>query len=229
MNNYHTDNTPENKDVFELIQLADKSRAMKLNKDALIKDFEISIKQIKFTAPSLSFILELADYVRIPEYSKQIRWFAMNIFLLEKVQADDLLNAANHVFWLLNKSNETNPYVVKSGQLIELVYCIISVQQLTPPNQFDPQYDIVDKWLLWYERIHDCTACPFNFGHPDCDEASNLGCLPSVSEIMEIKRNTNENWSCHKDPNKICKGYVLFCKEHNIDYKTGGLTGSKYL
>ena len=37
MSNYHTDNTPENKAVFELIQFADKFRAMKLNADTFIK------------------------------------------------------------------------------------------------------------------------------------------------------------------------------------------------
>ena len=109
-------------------------------------------------APSLSSISTLANYVHNTKDSEQIRWFAINIFLFQKISPDDLLIAANHVLWLLNKSNKNNPYVVKEYQysLIDLVYCIISVQQITPPNQFNSQYDIVDKWELWCERTHNC-------------------------------------------------------------------------
>jgi hypothetical protein len=75
----------------------------------------------------------------------------------------------------------------------------------------------------------DCPSCPFNHGNYKSDYACNLGCLPSVAEIVEIKLKTNENWSCHSDTNKICKGFVQYCKEHGIDYKFGNLTGDKYL
>jgi len=75
----------------------------------------------------------------------------------------------------------------------------------------------------------DCPACPFNHGNYKSDYACNLGCLPSVTEIIEIKLKTNENWSCHSDTTKICKGFAQYCKQHGIDYKSGDLTGDKYL
>lgn len=71
----------------------------------------------------------------------------------------------------------------------------------------------------------ECTACPFNIGHRDCDEAYNLGCLPSPHEILELKRTTGNNWACHSDPTRICAGLVKHSKSENLnlDFKTGKL------
>ena len=72
---------------------------------------------------------------------------------------------------------------------------------------------------------NDCTACPFNIGHPDCDDAYNLGCLPSVGEVIDLKISTGKNWACHSKTNQICAGLVGFVKENKLelDLKTGDL------
>lgn len=77
--------------------------------------------------------------------------------------------------------------------------------------------------------MSSCETCPFGDGDgwsEVAEQAINLGCVPSIPEIMDIKNSLNLNWGCHSaKPNeeRICKGYVQFCKEHNIDYKDGDL------
>lgn len=67
-----------------------------------------------------------------------------------------------------------------------------------------------------------CVTCPFSFTH-EAENLCNLGCLPSVYEIMQIKKETGLNWACHDDESKICGGYVEFANDKGIDYKSGGL------
>ena len=68
----------------------------------------------------------------------------------------------------------------------------------------------------------DCIACPFNINDIS-ENAYNLGCLPSISKILDIKRQFNFNWACHDDANKICAGYVAAAKDHGLNYKNGSL------
>lgn len=67
-----------------------------------------------------------------------------------------------------------------------------------------------------------CSACPFSFSD-NAENLCNLGCLPSVFEIMQIKKETGLNWACHDDESKICSGYVEYAAKKGLDYKTGGL------
>lgn len=68
-----------------------------------------------------------------------------------------------------------------------------------------------------------CSGCPFNYGNPTSEVAQNLGCLPTPWEIMDIKRNSNKNWSCHEDETKLCPGFIERAKELKLNYKEGSL------
>lgn len=72
-----------------------------------------------------------------------------------------------------------------------------------------------------------CDACPFA-----CSDTSEyvqgLGCLPSAFDIMEMKKRSGHNWSCHEsDPAKLklCAGQVQWVKELQlpVDMKAGNL------
>lgn len=67
-----------------------------------------------------------------------------------------------------------------------------------------------------------CSACPFSLSE-EAEQGVNYGCLPSVFEIMEIKKETGLNWACHDDETKICSGYVEYAAKKGLDYKTEGL------
>jgi hypothetical protein len=64
-----------------------------------------------------------------------------------------------------------------------------------------------------------CSSCPF-MGSETSERAINYGCVPDPYEIMSLKDNENINWSCHS-ANQICAGFVTWCKQENIDYKSG--------
>lgn len=67
-----------------------------------------------------------------------------------------------------------------------------------------------------------CEGCPFNHTEAAVN-AYNWGCLPSVFDVFELKRNHNANWQCHEGNGKICAGYVQMAKEEGVDYKSGFL------
>jgi hypothetical protein len=71
----------------------------------------------------------------------------------------------------------------------------------------------------------ECTACPFNIGHPECDAAYNLGCLPTPHEVIELKKTTGNNWACHSKPDQVCAGMVRWAKSQDLklDFKSGEL------
>lgn len=70
----------------------------------------------------------------------------------------------------------------------------------------------------------ECVSCPFA-----CTEesvyAQTVGCLPSPYELVELKRTTGHNWSCHGDPSKMCGGYAAHIAQYNpeLDVKSGNL------
>lgn len=68
-----------------------------------------------------------------------------------------------------------------------------------------------------------CEACPFNYESEASNDAYNLGCLPSVFEVFELKRNHDVNWGCHEGGGKVCAGYIQMAKEEGYDYKSGFL------
>lgn len=48
--------------------------------------------------------------------------------------------------------------------------------------------------------------------------AQDIGCLPSKTEIIKLKDETENNWACHSNNKRICQGLA----EHR-DVTTGGL------
>lgn len=74
-----------------------------------------------------------------------------------------------------------------------------------------------------YSYCNDiCKACPFNLTE-ESENAINLGCLPDISDIIQIKRETGLNWGCHQDSFKICAGFVAYCASYDIDYKSSNI------
>jgi len=51
-----------------------------------------------------------------------------------------------------------------------------------------------------------CNSCPFNYCHPESDQAQNYGCLPSSKDILDLKDNEGHNWACHSNPKRVCQG-----------------------
>lgn len=61
-----------------------------------------------------------------------------------------------------------------------------------------------------------CVTCPFSYNDKS-DYAQNTGCLPSSYEIIEMKRSTGHNWSCHGDSTVLCGGFVKRVREKHPD------------
>lgn len=57
-----------------------------------------------------------------------------------------------------------------------------------------------------------CKHCPFAFTD-DSEEVQNYACLPSPYDIIQMKRKSGHNWSCHSNEKMICKGFVNHVKE----------------
>lgn len=53
-----------------------------------------------------------------------------------------------------------------------------------------------------------CVGCPFDVGMPATEEAYNLGCLPSVSEVLRLCEGNTSAWACHSAPQAVCAGFV---------------------
>lgn len=69
-----------------------------------------------------------------------------------------------------------------------------------------------------------CSSCPFNEGmNEDGTMTQNLGCLPSAGEVLQLKRETGNNWACHSDDSKVCTGLCLHAKEYDFDMSKGVL------
>lgn len=67
-----------------------------------------------------------------------------------------------------------------------------------------------------------CKTCPFAMTE-ESERVQNWGCLPCEFEIMQVKRETDKNWSCHMDETRMCSGFVEAARELGLDYKTGPL------
>lgn len=57
-----------------------------------------------------------------------------------------------------------------------------------------------------------CECCPFAFTDAS-EEVQNYGCLPTPYEIIQMKRKSGHNWSCHSNEKKICRGFVTHVEE----------------
>lgn len=60
-----------------------------------------------------------------------------------------------------------------------------------------------------------CDACPFNFFSDQADYAQNMGCLPAPYDIIKEMKQTDKNWACHDNPEKICRGLVRYVNDMN--------------
>lgn len=73
-------------------------------------------------------------------------------------------------------------------------------------------------------RKGTCTSCPFNDGLTEAaSNAQNLGCLPTPFDIIQMKRESGQNWACHDDETKVCAGLCHQAKEASLDLSEGGL------
>lgn len=78
------------------------------------------------------------------------------------------------------------------------------------------------------ERSHcgsgGCMTCPFSFNE-ESEIVHNYACLPTGYDIIELKKKTNQNWTCHGDETVICGGYAKYLKENHpkLSIKEGGL------
>jgi hypothetical protein len=71
-------------------------------------------------------------------------------------------------------------------------------------------------------RKGTCPGCPFECTDVS-EQAQNYGCLPSPGEIIQMKRDSGHNWSCHSDESKVCAGLCHEAKEHKLDLSHGNL------
>jgi len=74
-----------------------------------------------------------------------------------------------------------------------------------------------------------CECCPFAFTDAS-EEVQNYGCLPTPFDIIQMKRKSGHNWSCHGNENRICQGFVehvKFMNEHGTVDKLMDIDTSK--
>ena len=69
-----------------------------------------------------------------------------------------------------------------------------------------------------------CIHCPFSISE-EADKIYNLGCLPTVSDIVRMKKESGHNWACHSNEKVLCGGFYNFMKENypDLDLNNGGL------
>lgn len=73
-------------------------------------------------------------------------------------------------------------------------------------------------------RAMPCSGCPFALT-AESEALQNLGCLPSVADIVRMKRESGHSWACHDDETRACRGLAEFCAENalDLDVAAGGL------
>lgn len=68
-----------------------------------------------------------------------------------------------------------------------------------------------------------CPTCPFNAGHTeDADAVQNYGCLPTGADIVTLKRDSGQNWTCHGNERKVCAGLCHAAVPEELDLSQGG-------
>lgn len=69
-----------------------------------------------------------------------------------------------------------------------------------------------------------CSACPFAFTD-ESEYVQSLGCLPSLFDIVQMKKQSGHNWACHENDKKLCTGFANHIALHHPDLnvKTGNL------
>lgn len=50
-----------------------------------------------------------------------------------------------------------------------------------------------------------CITCPFAYTD-ESEQIQNYGCLPTPHDIIQMKRESGHNWSCHANDQIVCQG-----------------------
>jgi hypothetical protein len=69
-----------------------------------------------------------------------------------------------------------------------------------------------------------CITCPFSCSD-EAEQVQNYGCLPDAHDIIQMKKESGQNWSCHSDATVLCGGFAMRVKESHpeLDIRVGGL------
>ncbi|WP_242705750.1 hypothetical protein [Pontibacillus sp. ALD_SL1] len=59
-----------------------------------------------------------------------------------------------------------------------------------------------------------CITCPFSLNE-EAEIVQNYGCLPTGHDIVQLKKRTGHNWSCHGDETKVCGGLASHLKDYH--------------
>lgn len=73
-----------------------------------------------------------------------------------------------------------------------------------------------------------CISCPFVFTE-ESEQAQNYGCLPTVSNIVNMHKEHNVNWACHYDANRVCSGFATMFKDEYLSKLVEGMKFNKNL
>jgi hypothetical protein len=73
-----------------------------------------------------------------------------------------------------------------------------------------------------------CITCPFAFTD-ESEEVQNYGCLPSAYDIIQMKKKSGHNWSCHGNESVMCGGFAQYVREYHpeLDLSVGNLISYK--
>lgn len=67
-----------------------------------------------------------------------------------------------------------------------------------------------------------CITCPFNFSSEEAEQVQNYGCLPTPTDIINLKKKHNANWACHYSDSsnlKTCGGLIQVNKEAGLGFE----------
>lgn len=70
------------------------------------------------------------------------------------------------------------------------------------------------------ETCKECSknGCPFAYT-AESETIQNYGCLPTPSDIVNMRLKHGKTWACHSNPDKPCLGTLDFLKENNLPHE----------
>lgn len=72
-----------------------------------------------------------------------------------------------------------------------------------------------------------CEACPFSINET-AEMAQNLGCLPSLQDVLRMAREKGRPWGCHEDETKVCRGYASVAVQVGMPVRGQPISYSKW-